>query len=161
MSTIYGAQDRVPTERLIERLEELSKAVTAGQEVFSREFTMRIPAEMDRDADLVLHEAACRLREYMTLSVDGAALKEIDMDVILMVTLLQIGAPKRSNKYDAFLPLEKLGYIRCITDPDHDPADGDADTIIELTEKGLVYVNALRAVPEPVEVSTWVIPEKV
>ena len=64
MSTEYGAQDRVPTEILISRLEELSRAVTEGKDAVSREFTMRIPAEMDRDADLVLHAAACRLREY-------------------------------------------------------------------------------------------------
>ncbi len=66
MSTEYGAQDRVPTEILIARLEELSRAVTEGKESVAREFTMRIPAEMDRDADLVLHAAACRLRELMT-----------------------------------------------------------------------------------------------
>jgi len=63
MSTKYGATDRVPTEVLAARLDELSIAVTQGKEAVSREFTMRIPAEMDRDADLVLSAAAKRLLE--------------------------------------------------------------------------------------------------
>ena len=36
---------------LIERLRELGKAVTKGRAAVLREFTMRIPAEPDRDAD--------------------------------------------------------------------------------------------------------------
>ncbi len=67
MSTDYGMNDRVPTEVLARRLEELSRAVTEGKESVSREFTMRIPAEMDRDADLVLHAASARLREFMAI----------------------------------------------------------------------------------------------
>ena len=63
MSTKYGATDRVPTEILAARMEELSLVVTQGREAVVREFTMRVPAEMDRDADLVLHAAANRLLE--------------------------------------------------------------------------------------------------
>lgn len=57
------------TEELIERrckrLEELSDAITSkdGWESVHREFTMRIPADEDRDADLVLYWAAKALRE--------------------------------------------------------------------------------------------------
>lgn len=76
MSTEYGAQDRVPTEILISRLEELSRAVTEGKDAVSREFTMRIPAEMDRDADLVLHAAAARLREFMAAAEAEVQLPE-------------------------------------------------------------------------------------
>ena len=39
------------------RLRELSRAVTQGREGW-REFSMRVPAEPDRDADLVLSTAA-------------------------------------------------------------------------------------------------------
>lgn len=40
---------------------ELSEAITKGKWGFECAFTMRIPAEVDRDADLVLMEAARRL----------------------------------------------------------------------------------------------------
>ena len=64
MSTKYGITDRVPTEVLASRLEELSNILTTqGKDAIAHEFTMRIPAEMDRDADLVLHAAANRLLE--------------------------------------------------------------------------------------------------
>ncbi len=63
MSHQYKDGDHIPTEVLAARPDELSHAVTDGKEAVSREFTMRIPAERDRDADLVLHEAAKRLRE--------------------------------------------------------------------------------------------------
>ena len=64
MSTKYGMTDRVPTEVLAARLEELSNVLTTqGKDAIAHEFTMRIPAEMDRDADLVLYAAANRLLE--------------------------------------------------------------------------------------------------
>lgn len=69
MSHKFGLRDHVPTETLIVRLEELSDAVTQGREAVSREFTMRVPAECDRDADLVLAAAAKRLREMHALLV--------------------------------------------------------------------------------------------
>lgn len=58
MSTHYKAPQDVPTDVLIVRLSELSAAVADGR---LHEFTMRIPAEVDRDADIVLREAARRL----------------------------------------------------------------------------------------------------
>lgn len=66
MSNYYKESNHIPTEVLCARLEELSKAVTKGRESIMREFTMRIPAERDRDADLVLAEAARRLRSLET-----------------------------------------------------------------------------------------------
>lgn len=62
MSRKYTASKDVPNEVLADRLDELATAVTKGRDGIS-EFTMRIPAECDRDADLVLCEAARRLRE--------------------------------------------------------------------------------------------------
>lgn len=61
MSTKYQNSNEVPIEVLINRLSELSDAIVRGKESFNREFIMRIPAERDRDADLVLAEAARRL----------------------------------------------------------------------------------------------------
>ena len=62
MSTKYQNSKDVPMEVLIARLDELADAVAGGRESQSREFTMRIPAECDRDADLVIAEAARRLK---------------------------------------------------------------------------------------------------
>jgi len=72
MSNKFKYDDRVPDEdlsnrldkELANRLEELSNAVTQGRDSINREFTMRVPAEMDRDAELVLNEAAARIRFY-------------------------------------------------------------------------------------------------
>ena len=63
MSNKYKHGDQVPTEVLCNRLRELTKAITAGDfgQSMKREFNMRIPAEVDRDADLVIGEAARRL----------------------------------------------------------------------------------------------------
>ncbi|WP_062359550.1 hypothetical protein [Vreelandella aquamarina] len=63
MSTKYSSSQDVPNTSLADRLDELSIAVTQKGEVRDSELTMRIPAEVDRDADLVLAEAAKRLRE--------------------------------------------------------------------------------------------------
>lgn len=60
MSIKYKAGNQVPDEALCVRLEELTDAVTKGRT--NQEFTMRVPAEVDRDADLVLAEAARRIR---------------------------------------------------------------------------------------------------
>ena len=63
MSTKYEDPKLVPTSVLIERLKELADAIAKGNR---DELTMRIPAEVDRDADIVLAEAAKRL-EYFRL----------------------------------------------------------------------------------------------
>ena len=62
MSNYYKNIKEVPTSVLITRLKELSMAVSKHD---INEFTMRIPAELDRDADIVLLEAADRL-EYLS-----------------------------------------------------------------------------------------------
>ncbi len=68
---------RTPSDVLCKRLDELSKAVTQGRETVGREFTMRVPAEPDRDADLVLSSAAERIRELEASNADlYQALKE-------------------------------------------------------------------------------------
>lgn len=66
MSSEYRKSEDVPNSVLADRLDELSDAVVARMnrdpQKFEREFTVRIPAECDRDADIVLAEAAKRLR---------------------------------------------------------------------------------------------------
>jgi hypothetical protein len=65
MSTKYKHGDAIPIDVIARRLEELSNAVVARMNCdnakFEREFTCRIPAELDRDADVVLSEASLRL----------------------------------------------------------------------------------------------------
>lgn len=61
MSTKYKDVSEVPTSVLAERLEELANAVANNN---MSEFTMRIPAEVDHDADIVIKEAAKRLEFY-------------------------------------------------------------------------------------------------
>lgn len=70
MSTQYQHSRDVPTNVLADRLDELSSAVTKGQ-AGMHEFYMRIPAELDHDADLVLAEAARRLRQLQVVTVDN------------------------------------------------------------------------------------------
>ena len=61
MSTLYQSSKDVPTEVLAARLNELADVVARKRDRIGDEFTMRIPAECDRDADLVMSEAAVRL----------------------------------------------------------------------------------------------------
>lgn len=61
MSTKYQSSKDVPTSVLLDRAEQLADAVTKG-ESGSYEFTMRISAECDRDADLVLCELVKRFK---------------------------------------------------------------------------------------------------
>ena len=69
MTTKYKHSKEVPTHILAKRLDELSDAVVARMQgnnaKFQREFTCRIPAELDRDADLVLNGAAMRISELV------------------------------------------------------------------------------------------------
>lgn len=58
MSRKFESCTDVPTATLAKRLRELSNAIADGD---SAELTMRVPAELDRDADVVLAEASRRL----------------------------------------------------------------------------------------------------
>ena len=70
MSTKYKNSSDVPIDVIVARLKELSDAITGGRESQSREFTMRIPAECDRDADLVISEAANRIEQLRAANRD-------------------------------------------------------------------------------------------
>ena len=63
MSNKYKHGDYIPSEVLSSRLNELAEAVTKGRDAIEREFTMRVPAELDRDADLVLSGASQRIQQ--------------------------------------------------------------------------------------------------
>ena len=61
MSRAYRNSSDVPLDAIIKRLHELSDAVVGGRKTQAQEFVMRVPAECDHDADVVLAEAAVRL----------------------------------------------------------------------------------------------------
>lgn len=70
MSNTYKHGNDVPVEVLATRLDQLSDAVTKNN---MNEFTMRVPAELDRDADLVLMSASERLlSQQVTIGELGA-----------------------------------------------------------------------------------------
>ena len=56
---------------VVERIRELVHAITQGRESLLREFTMRVPAEPKRDADLVLSVAADLLEREHKARVDA------------------------------------------------------------------------------------------
>lgn len=59
MSNKYKDSDHIPEDVIVGHLFELSDAVAARN---MSEFTMSIPVQLDRDADVVISEAAKRLR---------------------------------------------------------------------------------------------------
>ena len=76
MSRKYKTGLEVPTNVLCGRLKDLAAAIADND---FQDFSMRIPAEVDRDADLVISEAARRLKEleqdneHMALLLSGIA----------------------------------------------------------------------------------------
>ena len=86
MSTKYKKYNDVPTDVLANRLEQLSDSVDKGYDEMRREFTRRIPAELDRDADLVLSQSARRMTELtaelakVTAERDAICSMIIDLD---------------------------------------------------------------------------------
>lgn len=68
-------------EVIAKRLDELADAVTKGPEVMRSEFTMRVPAEPGRDADLVLSTAAMLLRESSRAQIRREVVEEIVLDM--------------------------------------------------------------------------------
>lgn len=61
MSRHYQTPADVPLDVLCKRMDALSDHITKGS---FHEFSMRIPAEVDRDADIVICEASKRLKKY-------------------------------------------------------------------------------------------------
>jgi hypothetical protein len=72
MSNQYKKGEEVPAAVLCERLKVLAHSVSRGPESVRRDFTMRVPAEHDHDADLVMSEAA---RRITALEAENASLR--------------------------------------------------------------------------------------
>lgn len=81
MSTTYKSSRDVPTEVLAARLNELADVVAKKHYRIGDEFTMRIPAECDRDADLVMSEAARRM-QAMSSDLEHARMRIKELDLL-------------------------------------------------------------------------------
>ncbi len=92
MSRKYKDSEEVPSEVLCARLRELADAVTKGPGAVGREFSMRVPAELDRDADIVLSLSARRME---ALVQENAALEKIQSCLEIPLALRQPGAVEK------------------------------------------------------------------
>ena len=107
MSKKYDNSRDVPTEALTNRLYELSDAVTCGQKGLDREFTMRIPPECDRDADLVLAESARRLRKSDTaLAAAEARIAELEKALEPLADIVTAFSADRYGHHQALVLME-------------------------------------------------------
>lgn len=86
MSKNYRESDKVPTHILCARLDELADAVTKGRDGINREFYMSIPAELDRDADVVICEASRRLKATEWISIKDR-LPEFEESVLVFCNI--------------------------------------------------------------------------
>lgn len=76
MSNKYKHGDKVPDEVLYERMNQLIRSITTRED-FPSDFYMRIPAELDRDADLVMSQMVTNSREKDT------RIKELEEELAL------------------------------------------------------------------------------
>ena len=104
MSLQYKESSEVPNDVLINRLIELSDAVISRMKGDSTpmeiEFTCRIPAEVDRDVDIVLREVARRLRKINQLEQECNQLK-IDNTTLIKSICYAIPYLRKGHLRDA------------------------------------------------------------
>lgn len=111
MSARYRDPKDVPTSALIERLRQLADAVANNN---MDEFVMRIPAEVDRDADIVLSEAAKRLEAANDICVfTGKPINEVLDDIGREVAAesRQKAEDKEKTPYDFYADLFELDLL--------------------------------------------------
>ena len=90
MSTKYKFSDEVPSDVLVARLRELSDAITKGSKMIASEFYMSIPAQVDRDADLVLSGAAKRIEDLLKqLKQKDEEIERLNEEVVKFAGCLQ------------------------------------------------------------------------
>ena len=99
MSTIYKMNDIVPTNVLANRLEQLSDAVCKGPDEVRRKFDMRIPAELDRDADLVLSQSARRMNELEAQLAKVTAERDELRKCLLNITMFDPSCDEHKEGY--------------------------------------------------------------
>lgn len=75
MSSEYKEGDHIPTSVIAKRLYELADAVAIRD---MSEFSMSIPVQLDRDADVVISEAAKRLRALDELIGAAKSIGSVD-----------------------------------------------------------------------------------
>ena len=120
MSTKYKKSSEVPMEVICDRLDELAHAVSEGPDSIRREFGMRVPAELDFDADLVLSIAAVRLRELSGIKKKKReGMKPVDVfreygkKLVTGNTLASQDSPEPLIDYEMFRVLYKKNHESC------------------------------------------------
>jgi hypothetical protein len=81
MSTKYKNSKDVPLDVIVARLQELVGAIVSPGKFNDNEFTMRIPAECDRDADLVMSEAVNRINAMQARVAELEAREDLMCDL--------------------------------------------------------------------------------
>lgn len=153
MSNKYKYGDYIPNSLLASRLDELADAIVAKMKgnsaSFNSEFTCRIPAEMDRDPDLVISEAAKRLRELPVkdnwISVDDR-LPEHDFCYCLAVRHYH-KYPDRSSVHYAFFTKDRQ-YARRNNKFYSRKIQGKLSVHFDVAEAGFVVTHWM-PLPEP------------
>ena len=97
MSRAYRNSSNVPLDAIIKRLHELSDAVVGGRKTQAQEFVMRVPAECDHDADLVLAEAAVRLDALRKYNAELQSEMERVRDLAEKIRDIAIDSPASNN----------------------------------------------------------------
>jgi len=120
MSNKYKYGDKIPLEVITARLLELIEAITAGDygKSVEREFTMRVPAELDRDADCILSEASLRLesqeRDIAELAdSNGKLIDRLDMarDEFIRISIISNNSEVTGICDRAMLELERTSPV--------------------------------------------------
>lgn len=137
MSTQYKSSRDVPTEVLAARLNELADVVAQKHDRIGAEFAMRIPAECDRDADLVMAEAARRLSAAPAVHGEPVAWQRVDRPERIVTTLSR-RTWQETNDGVGFIPLYTAPQP---AEQQPDTFNGDDETLIS-SAKSLLALDA-------------------
>jgi len=124
MSNKYENSKDIPNEVICKRLNELAKAVTKG-EAGRSEFTMRVPVELDRDADCVLSEASERIAE-LEAQLAEAAIKEIALKEVCRQVAFSNRYQQKYNGGSAYMTDEEIVYTVLLADAQRKWAEAKA-----------------------------------
>lgn len=156
MSRKYDNSRDVPTDTLVKRLDELSDAIAGGRDSQDREFTMRIPAECDRDADLVLAESSRRLGAADTeLAAAKARIAELERDNENLRSVMIAAAEEIAEHWDAHCDEDGYGPANLIArlerglPSDYGYKSGD---FLRLQERSAKLEKALELIAESCDV---------
>jgi len=123
MSRKYKNPSEVPTEEICKRLDEIVESICQGNESILKTFTMRIPAEVDYDPDIVISEASERLQ---SITKDKAIVDIADI-IKLRETIVRAAevysccniSPKDRSKFYAARSILMNNACQILTNMEH------------------------------------------